>query len=316
MDVGFIGLGRMGRGMALNLLKNAQGVTLHVLDRSAEAMRVLVEAGARPAQDVADIAGRVDVLFTSLPGPAEVEAVVLGADGVAAHMRQGLALFDLSTSSRALAIRLDEALQRKGGAALDAPVSGGPAGAASGDLALWVGGDRAVYDRYEPLLRAFADKARYVGGVGAGTVTKLAHNMTGFLLFASMAETFSLGVKGGVDPLELWEAMRLGVVGKRKPLDLLVPQFLPGRYEPPAFALELATKDVRLANALAQELGVPMRLSSLVLQEMTEALARGFGHQDSRAFMKLQLERAGVEVAVDEQRLQAAVKAAQDGASK
>jgi 3-hydroxyisobutyrate dehydrogenase len=308
MEVGFIGLGRMGRGMALNLLR--PDVSLTVFDTSAEAVRPLREAGARVAADVGEVAKNSEVVFTSLPGPVQVDQVVLGAGGILESMGAGLVLFELSTSSLSLARRIHEAFAARGGAMLDAPISGGPAGAASGDLALWVGGDRGMYDRYLPLLRTIGRSPRYVGGIGAGTVTKLAHNMVGYMIMSSLAEVFSLAVKAGVDPLELWEALRLGVIGKSSPLDLLVKQFLPGTYEPPAFALRLAHKDVTLATAMGRELGVPMRLAALTMEEMTEALSRGFGEQDSRAFLKLQLERAGVDIAVDPDRLQEAVERA------
>ena len=196
---------------------------------------------------------------------------------------------------------------------LDAPVSGGPAGAASGELVLWVGGDKGVYDRHLDLLQAIGNTPRYVGSIGSGTVTKLTHNLLGYMILLSLAETFSMAVKAGMDVLELWESLRLGLVGKRSPLDMLTNQFLPGKYEPPAFALKLAHKDVTLATSMARELGVPMRLANLTLEEMTEALTRGFGEQDSRSYLKLQLERAGVEVAVDPELLREAVKAVQKG---
>jgi len=308
MKIGFVGLGRMGRGMALNLAKAK--VDLRVHDLSPEAVALLVEAGARAAADVAELARECDVIFTSLPGPVQVEQVVLGAGGILENMRPGLVLFDLSTSSVSLVRRLEQAFRAKGGALLDAPISGGPAGAASADLALWIGGDAAVVERHLELLRIIGKSPRRVGDIGAGTVAKLVHNLTGYLFLASFAETFSMGVKAGVDPLELWEAMRLGMVGRGSPLNMLVNQFLPGKYEPPAFALKLAHKDVMLATGLAKELGIPMRLSNMTLEEMTEALARGMGEQDSRAYMQLQLERAGVSIAVDPQRLQQAVQAA------
>ncbi|HSV83273.1 MAG TPA: NAD(P)-dependent oxidoreductase [Ramlibacter sp.] len=311
MKIGFVGLGRMGRGMALNLAKAK--VDLRVHDLSPEAVALLVEAGARAAADVAELARECDVIFTSLPGPVQVEEVVLGPGGILENMRPGLVLFDLSTSSVSLVRRLEQAFRAKGGAVLDAPISGGPAGAASGDLALWIGGDAAVYERHLELLRIVGKSPRRVGDIGAGTVAKLVHNLTGYLFLASFAETFSMGVKAGVDPLELWEAMRLGMVGRGSPLNMLVNQFLPGKYEPPAFALKLAHKDVMLATGLAKELGIPMRLSNMTLEEMTEALARGMGEQDSRAYMQLQLERAGVAIAVDPQRLQQAVQAAAQG---
>lgn len=305
MTTGFIGLGRMGSGMALNLTKNS-GTEVVVHDTVPETTEPLQAAGATVAADVGDLTRQCDVVFTSLPGPAQVEEVIYGPDGILANARTGQVVFDLSTSSVALARRIHDSLAEKGATLLDAPVSGGPAGAASGDLVLWVGGSRDVYDAHLDLLSSFSTPS-HVGEIGTGTITKLAHNMSGYLILHSLAETFSVAVKAGADPLELWKAMRLGMVGKGSPMNMLVKQFLPGTYEPPAFALKLAHKDVTLATALGRELGVPMRLANLTLEEMTEALGRGFGEQDSRAYLKLQLERAGVEIAVDPEELQAAV---------
>ncbi|HSV79576.1 MAG TPA: NAD(P)-dependent oxidoreductase [Ramlibacter sp.] len=310
MKVGYIGLGRMGQGMARNLLKG--GVELVVFDANPEAVKPLVDAGAQGAASVAELARQVGVVFTSLPGPIQVEEVVLGPQGILQNMAPGLVLFELSTSSLSLNRRLYEAFKQKGGAMLDAPVSGGPAGAASGDMAIWLGGDKEVFERHGELLRKMSDKPRHVGPIGAGTVAKLAHNMVGYMMQLSLAEVFTVGAKAGVDPLELWEAMRLGVVGKQSPMFMLTNQFLPGKFETPAFALKLAHKDVTLATGLGKELGVPMRLANMTLEEMTEGLARGWGEQDSRAFLKLQIERAGVKIAVDQDRLDKAVKAARE----
>jgi len=281
-----------------------------VFDANPEATRRLTDDGAEAAQSVGALARASTVVFTSLPGPAEVEEVILGADGVLDNIRPGGTLFELSTSSLSLARRIHEAFDQRGASMLDAPISGGPAGAASGELAIWVGGNEDVYQRHLSLLKAIGTEPRYVGPSGAGIVTKLAHNATGYMIMLSMAETFSMAVKAGVDPLELWQAMRLGAVGKGSPLDMLTKQFLPGTYEPAAFALRLAHKDVRLATELGQELGVPMRLANLTLEEMTEALTAGFAEQDSRAFLKLQLQRSGVQIAVEPARLQRAVNAA------
>ncbi|MGW5151561.1 NAD(P)-dependent oxidoreductase [Rhodococcus koreensis] len=303
MKVGYIGLGRMGRGMALNVLKG--GHDLVVFDKSQEAVDTLVSAGAKAASSIGELAKSVDVILTSLPGPPQVEEVVFGEDGLLDNISAGQILFDLSTSSRSLAIRIHDAFAERGAAMLDAPVSGGPAGAASGDMAFWVGGDKEAYERGLPVLLSMGDKPRYCGPIGAGTVVKLANNMTGYMILLTLAETFSTAVKAGVDPLELWDALRLGVVGKSSPLDLITKQFLPGKFEPPAFALKLAFKDVSLATELARELGVPMRLANLTAAEMSEALGRGFGDLDARAFLKLQLERAGVSIAVDPDELAA-----------
>src|SRR5712671_1366339 len=137
--------------------------------------------------------------------------------------------------------------------------------------------------------------------------------MSGAALACALAETFSMGVKAGVEPLALWQAVRQGIVGRRRTFDGLVDKFLPGKYDPPAFALKLAHKDVTLANALGRELGMPMRMCNLALAEMTEAMARGWEGRDSRVVMLLQQERAGIEIAVDPERMRAAL-AAKDGA--
>ena len=186
-------------------------------------------------------------------------------------------------------------------------MSGGPVGAASRKLAIWIGGDEKVFNQHKAVLDAIGDKAAYVGAIGSATVAKLVHNMSGYAIVCALAETFTLGVKAGIDPLTLWQVVRQGAVGRRFTFDALIDQFLPGEYDPPAFALKLAHKDVSLANALGRELGMPMRLYNLTLAEMTEALARGWGARDSRVVMLLQQERAGVEIAVDRERLQDAL---------
>jgi 3-hydroxyisobutyrate dehydrogenase len=199
--------------------------------------------------------------------------------------------------------KIHAAFAQKGAHMLDAPVSGGPRGAASGKLALWIGGDRAAFERWKSVLDAIGDQARYIGPAGHGTVAKLVHNCAGYALNVALAEAFTMGVKAGVDPLTLFEAIRQGAVGRRRTFDALIDQFLPGVYEPPAFALRLAHKDVALATALGRELGVPMRLCSLTLEEMTEARNRGWGERDSRSAMLLQQERAGLSIAVNRERL-------------
>jgi 3-hydroxyisobutyrate dehydrogenase len=250
------------------------------------------------------------VIFTSLPGPAQVEEVVFGAGGMLAAMPEGAVHFDLTSSARLLALRINDEMAHKGCAMLDAPVSGGPAGAATGDLVLWIGGDKAVFDDHAELLRCFS-KPHHVGPIGAGTVTKLAHNMLGYTIMEAQAEAFSLAVKAGLDPLDFWEALRLGVVGKRSPLMMLTAQFLPNAYDKAAFAQKLALKDVRLALEMADELGVDMRLSKATSEDMEAVVARGEGDGDSRSFLKLQLERAGVEIDVPEDRIEAVLAALQ-----
>ena len=305
MQVGFIGLGTMGAHMARNLQK--AGTQLVVHDARRGAAEPHLAAGAVWADTPRQVAEAADVVFTSLPGPPEVEAVALGADGLLPAMRKGTAFFDLSTNSPTVVRRIHAAFAARGLHMLDAPVSGGPKGAETGKLALWVGGERAIFDRHKALLDAMGDRARYVGPIGAGSVAKLVHNCAGYALQTVLAEVFTLGVKGGVDPLALFEAVRQGATGRRRTFDGLIDQFLPNQYDPPAFALRLAHKDVTLATALGRELGVPMRLSNLALDEMTEAMNRGWAGRDSRVAMLLQQERAGVSIEVDPAKLKEAV---------
>ena len=301
MKIGFIGLGTMGRHMASNLMKG--GYELVVNDVRREAAAPHLKAGATWADTPRAVAEATDVVFTSLPGPVEVEAVALGAQGLGAGLAAGKVYFDLSTNSPALVRRIHEEFKKKGIHMLDAPVSGGPRGAESGRLALWVGGDEDVFKRNKPILDAIGDQAYYVGPIGAGSVAKLVHNCAGYIVQTAMAEVFTMGVKAGVDPLALWKAVRQGAGGRRRTFDGLVDQFLPNKFEPPAFALRLAHKDVTLATALGREHKVPMRLANITLEEMTEAMNRGWAERDSRVAMLLQEERAGVEIRVAEKLL-------------
>lgn len=140
-------------------------------------------------------------------------------------------------------------------------------------------------------------------------MTKLAHNLLGYTIMEAQAEAFSLAVKAGLDPLDFWEALRLGMVGRQSPLFMLTEQFLPGVYDRPAFLQRLALKDVRLAMALADELGVRMRLSQATRDDMEAAVADGRGEADSRAFLQVQLARAGVSIAVEPERIAEATRA-------
>jgi 3-hydroxyisobutyrate dehydrogenase-like beta-hydroxyacid dehydrogenase len=302
MKVGFIGLGTMGSGMALNVLKGGHELVVHDVNRDAVGLHL--EAGAAWADTPQQVMEISEVVFTSLPGPPEVQAVALGENGLLHGVRPGKVYFDLSTNSPTLLRRIHEEFAKVGGHVLDAPVSGGPRGARSGRLAIWVGGDRAIYDQYKPVLDAIGDKPYYVGPIGAGSIAKLVHNCTGYILQTALAETFSMGIKAGVDPLVLWQAVRHGALGRRQTFDGLTEHFLPGHFDPPDFALRLARKDVSLAVEVGREFDVPMRLANLTYAELTEALNRGWGQRDSRVAMLLQEERAGIDVHVPQENIQ------------
>ena len=306
MQVGFIGLGTMGASMAANLQKAGHKLVVNDLTRQAASHHLA--AGAVWAETPKAVAQACEVVFTSLPAPPDVELVALGENGLLAGFKKDSVLFDLSTNSPTVVRQIHAAFAKQGVHLLDAPVSGGPKGAKSGKLALWVGGDQAIFERHKALLDAMGDQARYVGPIGAGSVAKLVHNCAGYIIQTGLAEVFTMGVKGGVEPLALWEAVRQGAVGRSRTFDRLIDTFLINKFDPPNFALRLAHKDVSLATALGRELGVPMRLAHLTLEEMTEALGRGWGQRDSRVAMLLQEERAGVKIAVEPARAQAALE--------
>ena len=294
--VGFIGLGLMGGPMATNL--QIEGYRLIVLDTRREAAAPLLEGGARSAATPREVAERCDVVFTCLPGLAQIERVALGADGLIAGCRAGQAFFDLSTGSVELARRLSAAFFERGAHMNDAPVSGGPDGARSGQLAIWVGGDKPAYDRFEPVLLAMADSPIHIGPAGAGIVTKLVHNCASQAAQAAIAEAFVLGVKAGAEPLSLWKAIRRGAAGRRRTFDALANAFLPNRYEPPSAALAISHKDLTHATGLARQLGVPTPIADLALADIQQAVDRGWSQRDYHSALLLPQERAHVRIEV------------------
>jgi 3-hydroxyisobutyrate dehydrogenase len=292
MRIGFIGLGAMGRPMAASLQRAGHDVQAHDLRR--------VEGFPHWKDDPAQAAKGCELVFTSLPGPAEVEGI---AAQLKSSLKQGAAWFDLSTNSPQCVRRLHAELLERKINLLDAPVSGGPKGAQTGKLAIWVGGEKPVYERFLSVLKCIGDQPLYVGPIGAGTVAKLAHNCASFAVQAALAEVFTLGVKAGVEPLALFRALREGALGRKRTFDRLPEHFLPGRYDPAAFTLRLAHKDVSLALAMAREYGVPMKIGGMALEELSEAMSRGWAERDCRVAMTLQEERAGVRVKVADEHL-------------
>lgn len=306
MKVGFIGLGTMGAYMAANLARHLEASNhgLVVYDVRRAAAEPLLAKGAQWADSPRQLAQACDVVFLSLPGPKEVEAVALDdKTGLLGGLKKGATVFDLTTNAPSMVRKVGAAFDAQGCNFLDAPVSGGPAGARTGKLAILVGGDKARFDEYKGLLDGFADQARYIGAIGAGSVAKLVHNSASYAIQTAIAEVFTMGVKGGVEPLALWEAIRTCAVGRSRSFDRLSDQFLQDKYEPPAFSLKLGFKDMTLATDLARELGVPMRLTNMAYADMCEAMGRGWEALDSRSPMKLQVERAGIDIAVDPKRI-------------
>jgi len=294
--IGFVGLGTMGAPMASNLQKAGYKLVVHDSRRSAASPHI--EAGAIWENSPREVAQACDVVFTCLPNVAAIEAVALGADGLITATREGSALFEMSTNSPELVKRLYQAFSERTVHMLDAPISGGGPGARRGKLAMYVGGDKAVYQRYEPVIRAMCDQPLHIGPTGSGLITKIVNNCAQQTVQAAIAEVFAMGVKAGADPLSLWEGMRQGASGRRRTYDGLIDQFLPGDYDNPQSALRIVAKDMALAAALAKDLGAPMPIASHTLADIREAMDRGWSERDSRSVMLLPQERIGVEIAV------------------
>ena len=296
MDIGFIGLGNMGYGMASNILKAKH--SLIVNDLRSSVVDKLVYNGAKAAKDASEVAANSEIVFTSLPGPKEIDEAVRGENGIGATIQPNSIYIDVSTNSLKLTRELGEHISLLGAHMLDCPVSGGPSGAEKGTLALMVGGDKEVYDRAFDILNVIGEKITYTGLIGSGTLCKLAHNAASIATGIAIAEALSMGVKGGVDAKALWEVMVHGALGNMLDLKVAIPKTLfQDNYEP-LFSLQMALKDIKLATSVAKELEVPARLTNMATAELEEAMNRGWGDKDTRIAMKLQEQRANVEIRV------------------
>jgi 3-hydroxyisobutyrate dehydrogenase len=285
----------MGSGMAGNIQR--AGYPMVVFDIREAATLPFLEGGARLANSPAEVARLCDVTFTSLPGPKEIEEVSLGPEGVLEGIKQGDVFVDLSTSRPTLIRQIEPRFRQKGAHVLDAPVSGGKSGAASGNLAVMVGGEQEIYERIKPLLDSFGDKVFYAGSIGAGSVAKLVHNMIGHGVRQAIAEGLTLGVKAGVEPEALWECVRRGAVGRMSGLhEGIATTVFRGQFDPPGFALSLARKDIGLATELGKEFDVPMPVANFAEQIAIQGMNRGWGNRDNSVTFLLQEEQAGVEV--------------------
>ena len=297
MKLGFIGTGNMGNPIAANLIKDGHQVTVHDLRR--EAATNLLEMGAEWADSPREAVPGNEAVLTSLPVPRDVEAVVLGENGILEGAASGAVVFDLSTNSPTVVRRLNEVCAERGVTLLDSPVSGGVYGAAAGTLAVMVGGDQSVFDRFEGVLGAIGSHVVYCGPVGNGSVCKICNNLMSMGTGVLLAEALTLGVKAGVD-LAILADVIVNSSGSSRRLTEKFPRFLfQGNFEP-GFATALAAKDVRLATDLGREYGVPMDLSNLVDQRHVEAMFRGWGPEDSDAVARIQEEKAGVQLRLPE----------------
>jgi len=293
MPVGFIGLGKMGGNMALRLLD--QGHELVVTDIDQTLVKPALDAGATWAGSPAEVAALCSLVLSSLPGPAQVEAVALGPGGIIEGIEPGSVYVDLSTSTPTQIRKVNEAFAAKGGVALDAPVSGNPQHCREGSIAIWIGGEAADVERVRPVLADMSRELTHVGPLGSGSVAKLVNNAVGLATFKLLGEAISVGVKAGIDHQTLLSILQQGAFGRGLYLTMMVPSVaFRHAFEPAGFTLGLARKDLSLATALGRELNVPLPVLNLVEQDAVELVQRGHAAKDTAVLFSLQEGRAGV----------------------
>jgi 2-hydroxy-3-oxopropionate reductase len=290
--VGYIGLGIMGRPMALNLRK--AGHEVWVFARREAAMAPLVAAGATPCGSPRELAERADVVFVNVSDTPDVEAVVLGPNGIVEGARPGSVVIDNSTISPSATRRIAAALRAKGVELLDAPVSGGQQGAIDGTLSVMVGGTTAAFERALPLLQAIGRNIVHVGDSGAGQVAKACNQVVIAQTVAAVAEGLLLATAAGVDPAKVREAL-LGGFAASKALEVHGQRMLERNYAP-GFMARLHQKDMRIVLETAHELGLPLPGATLVAQYVNALVGRGEGELDSAALATVLEGLAGIEI--------------------
>ncbi|WP_154856311.1 2-hydroxy-3-oxopropionate reductase [Cyclobacterium xiamenense] len=288
--VGFIGLGIMGKPMAINLL-NA-GYELLVLE-SSKAAGALTAKGAKAYSTSKELSANADIVITMLPDSPEVSEVVFGPDGVLAGIRSGTVFVDMSTIAPSTAREVATAMKEKGVEALDAPVSGGQVGAESGNLSIMVGGTEQAFEVAKPLFEVMGKSAVLIGDAGAGQLTKACNQMIVGITIQAVAESFSLAKKAGVNLEKMREAL-LGGFAQSRILDLHGQRIIDRNFEP-GFKIKLHRKDMNIALMAGKEFNVPLYGSGLVASQMDAALALGFDEKDHSALALLMEKLSGIE---------------------
>lgn len=291
MQIGFIGVGNIGTPMCRHLIEAEHQVM--AFDVNADHLARIVSLGAQAADSPKAVAQASEIVFSSLPGPPEVEQVALGDEGIIAAARPGLIYVDLSTNFPATAQHVCAALAEKGVVMLDAPVSGGVIGAERGSLAVMVGGDPQAFATCKPVLEHFGANVFHVGAIGSGCVAKLVNNMVAFINMVAAGEGMVLGAKAGVDPQKLYDIIQTSSgaswVMQQFPHTVFAGNFTPG------FTVDLAHKDLRLALEMGDALSVPLMMGSLCMNVLRQLRANGHGGDDFSSLVQV------LETAVDVQ---------------
>ena len=292
MKVGFIGLGNMGNPMAASLLRAGHALRVHDLDEDKASN--LLEAGAEWASSPRETASGADAVLSSLPGPAAVETVVLGKDGVFEGLARGTVYIDTSTGEPGLIRRIAREGATRGIDVLDAPISGGVFGARDATLTVFVGGPQAVFDRYEPLLRAVGGTVVRMGDTGSGVATKLVNNLMMFINFIGACEGMAIGARAGIDPRRLIDAIRPSM-GQSRMMERCLTRFLDDQllYS----AIDLGVKDMHLGVELGRSLDVPLEIAPMVEELLRRFQDEGNAQADLLEYIGDYLKRAGVDPA-------------------
>ncbi len=280
-QIGFIGLGIMGKPMARNLLKAGYPLTVH--SRSPGPVEELLSDGATMASSSREVAERTEIIITMLPDSADSELVILGTDGVLNGTRPGSVIIDMSSIAPLVSMRIAAEAAQNGVEMLDAPVSGGETAAIAGTLAIMVGGKREVFDRCQDVLKAMGKSVVLVGDLGAGGITKLANQIIVAANIEAIGEAFVLAQKAGMDPELVYQAIRSGLAGSNA-LEAKIPMITDRNFKP-GFRIRLHQKDLHNALLTGKELGVPLPVTSLVQQMLGALINEGKGDSDHSAIV-------------------------------
>jgi len=290
--IGFIGLGIMGKPMARNLLKAGYPLVVH--NRSRTAVEELSKEGAQAAGSSKEVAERAEVLITMLPDSPDVELVYAGEQGIFAGAKPGMLLIDMSSISPVVARKLAEEAEKRGLDMIDAPVSGGEAGAISAALSIMIGGKANAVERAMPIFQALGKNIVHIGDTGAGQVTKAANQMVVGTTIAIVSEALVLAAKAGVDPAKVRQAL-LGGFAQSKILEAHGQKMLERNFKP-GFRIRLHEKDMKIALSTGSEYGVPLIVTSQVAQIMTAMKSMGNGDLDHSGLVKFVEELAKTEL--------------------
>jgi 2-hydroxy-3-oxopropionate reductase len=289
--IGFVGLGIMGRPMALNLVR--AGHTLAVHARRAESMAPLAEAGAATCDTPADVARRATIIFTMVADTPDVEEVILGDGGIIEGVRPGSVVVDMSTISPSATRAMAERLREAGAQMLDAPVSGGDIGARDGTLSIMVGGEPGAFERVRPLFEIMGGNVVHIGGNGAGQVCKACNQVVVAQTITGIGEALLLAEASGVDGARVREALLGGFAGSRI-LEVHGRRMLDDDYAP-GFKASLHQKDMRIVLETAHELGLALPGAAQVAQYLNTLVGAGDGELDSAAVYRVQRRQNGRE---------------------